>query len=213
MIARYIELISHMLGTISQGNIVALAALFAVLALGELGVPFPFVLTGVLFFVGYQITQGSVAVIPLLLVLLVLIVGRQCGAALVYWLAHFLGNPFVNWFGKRFRKVQRELDRLKEKPRLPTPFAVAMARLTPGLLVPTSLAAGAIGLRYAYFVLGVTLSAVAWDGTLVASGILMRHGTNYLSSSVASWLLPVGLAGIMGFTWLVGRVLSRLRGR
>jgi|GEM_PF-5236577 len=50
MINGYVEFISRALNTLSQGNVAALGALFAVLALGEFGVPFPYVLQGVLFF-------------------------------------------------------------------------------------------------------------------------------------------------------------------
>ena len=78
----YFGLISQALSTLNQGSIYALAALFAVLALGEMGVPFPFVLQGVLFFIGYQIIQG--ATLKLVPLVLVLITGRLFGAAIVH---------------------------------------------------------------------------------------------------------------------------------
>jgi len=210
MIAKYIELISQALSTVNQGNIIALAALFLVLSLGEFGVPFPFVLQGVLFFIGYQISQGAIQVIPLVLIL---VLGRQFGSAIVYWLARLLGDAFTNWLEKHFRSIRNELDRLEGRLRLRAPLAVAIGRLTPGLLVPTSLASGAIGLRYEYFALGIALSAVIWDGTFIASGVIGGCGVQHLGLTISPWLISVGFITTICLTWAVGRCLSRRKAR
>ena len=206
MIAEYLQFLSQTVNTVNQGNIIALAALFLVLALGEFGIPFPFVLQGVLFFIGYQISQGSVQFIPLVVILLL---GRQFGSAFVYWMARFSGNSFVGWFEKRFRLVRNELDKLKSRLHSRAPLAIAVGRLTPGLLVPTSLASGAIALRYEYFALGVVLSTVIWDGTFIVSGFLIGNGVQYLSPTVARWLIPLGFVIVICLTWAGSRFLSR----
>ncbi len=207
----YFGLLSQALSTLNQGNVGALAALFLVLALGEMGVPFPLVLQGVLFFIGYQITQG--AALKLIPLVLVLITGRQFGSAIVYSLARFLGNPFVNRLGKRFPRWQSRLDILKERLSARAPVAVAIGRLTPGLLVPTSLTSGAIGLRYEYFALGIVLSTIVWDGAFIASGIVMARGAQYLGLAASPWLILGGLAAVVCLTWGVGRFLSQREGR
>ena len=205
MITRYIELISQALGTLNQGSLAALVALFLLLALGEFGIPFPFVLQGVLFYMGYQLLQGKVQVIPLVLIL---ISGRLFGSAILYWLARFLGTPFTNWFEKRFHLVGHQLDKLKGSLGVQVPLAVAVGRLI-GLLVPTSLASGAFGLRYGYFALGIALSAAIWDGTFIASGAALKALNWHLNLSTSPWLVASGFAAVVCLVWVAGRLLKQ----
>jgi len=210
MIAKYLEIISQSLDTLSQGNILALTALFLILALGEWGIPFPFVLQSVLFFIGYQISHGSMQVIPLLLVL---ISGRLVGSAVLFWSARALGNPLAGWFQKRFWRIQYKLDRLNSRLGTRSPIAVAMGRMTPGLLVPTSLSSGAIGLRYEYFVLGVALSSIIWDGTFILSGIVLGHGAQSMSRNISTWVIPAGFIASVCMVWVVQKLISRYKNR
>jgi membrane protein DedA with SNARE-associated domain len=209
MFAKYYELISQTLGTLTQGNAAALAALFLVLALGEWGVPFPFVLQGVLFFIGYQASHG--AVIHVLPLAVILVSGRQFGASALYWLARLLGNPFVSWFERRFRHLKGEAEKLKVRLSSRAPVVVAASRLTPGLLVPTSVASGIVSLRYEYFALGVTLSAVVWDGTFIALGIVLGHGAQRFSWTNYPWFIAIGFALVVCLAWFAGRLLVHHR--
>jgi len=206
----YFELISQALSTLNQSSVYALAALFLVLTLGEMGVPFPFVLQGVLFFIGYQITQQ--VALKLIPVVVVLVMGRQFGSAIVYFLARFLGKPFVNRIGKRFPSWQSQLDKLKRKLSRQAPVAVAIGRLTPGLLVPTSLTSGAIGLRYEYFALGIALSTIVWDGTFIASGSILGSSVQRLGLTIPSWSILVGFTTVISLTWVVRRFLLWRKG-
>jgi|YelNatPaOPRAMG01_1025707.scaffolds.fasta_scaffold49532_2 membrane protein DedA with SNARE-associated domain len=207
----YFELISQALSTLNQGNVFALAALFLVLALGEMGVPFPFVLQGVLFFIGYQITQGAgVRLIP---VVVVLVMGRQFGSAVVYFVARFLGKPFVDRIGKVFPSWQSQPDKLKRKLSKGAPVAIAIGRLTPGLLVPTSLTSGAIGLRYEYFALGIALSTIVWDGTFIASGTILGSSVQRLGLTIPSWSILAGFITAISLIWVVRRFLLWRKGR
>ena len=206
MFAKYYELISQTLGTLTQGNAAALAALFLVLALGEWGVPFPFVLQGVLFFIGYQISHGAIHVLPLAVIL---VSGRQCGAAALYWLARLLGNPFAGWFEKRSRRFKGEIEKLKVRLGNRAPVVVAASRLTPGLLVPTSVASGIVSLRYEYFALGVALSAVVWDGTFIALGIVLGQGAQRFPWTNYPWVIAIGFALVVCLAWFAGRLLVR----
>jgi membrane protein DedA with SNARE-associated domain len=175
-----------------------------------MGVPFPFVLQGVLFFIGYQITQQ--AALKLIPVVVVLVMGRQFGSAIVYFLARFLGKPFVNRIGKRFPSWQSQLDKLKRKLSRQAPVAVAIGRLTPGLLVPTSLTSGAIGLRYEYFALGIALSTVVWDGTFIASGSILGSSVQRLGLTIPSSSILVGFTTVISLTWVVRRFLLWRKG-
>jgi membrane protein DedA with SNARE-associated domain len=207
----YFGVVSQGLSTLNQGNVYALATLFLVLVLGEMGVPFPFVLQGVLFLIGYQITHGA-ALRPIPLVL-VLIMGRQFGSAIVYFVGRFLGSRFVDRLGKRFPRWQSELDKVKGALSKRAAVAVAIGRLTPGLLMPTSLTSGATGLGYGYFALGTVLSTVVWDGALVGSGAVFGTGVQHLGLTIPYWSIFLGFTAAICLIWTVRRFLRRRRGR
>lgn len=206
-VTQFLEMLSQALNSVGQGNNRALILLFALLVLGEFGVPFPFVLAGMLFFIGYQISQGPFNAIPLATVL---ILGEQFGAAIVYWLARLLGGRFIAWFERHFRRTKDGLERVKERLHGKAPLAVAVARCIPGLLVPTSLASGIIGVHYRHFALGVLLSTFIWCGTLVASGILVGHGVHHFSI-VPHWLAVFAVAVVVCLMWATGLMVSRIR--
>lgn len=209
MITGYIEFVTKSLDALGQGNVAALGALFTVLALGEFGVPFPYVLQGVLFFIGCQISQGAAQVIP---ILLMLALGRQFGSVIVYWLARLAGVPVLGWYGRHFRLLQGRLDRLKEKLSRQTPLAVAAGRLTPGLLMPTSILCGAMRLRYLHFALGVLLSAVVWDWTFISFGIISARGAEHLALTSHPWLIPAaGFAVASYLAWAASKLVLSAR--
>ena len=210
MTTKYFEIVSQSLDTLSQGNILALTVLFLVLALGEWGIPFPFVLQSVLFFIGYQISHGSIQVI---LLVLILISGRIAGSAVLFWSARALGNPVANWFQRRFWRMQDKLNKLRGEAGIRSPLAVTMGRLTPGLLVPTSLTSGAIGLRYEYFIIGVALSAIIWDGTFILSGIVLGHGAQNLGSNLSVWILPAGFITTICMVWAIQKLIVQRKNR
>jgi membrane protein DedA with SNARE-associated domain len=206
MFDEYFWAISTAVNTLNQGDILAMAALFLVLALGELGVPFPFVLQSALFLIGYQMSQGAVQVLPLVIVL---VLGRQVGSAFVYWMGRSSANPVISWIEKRFRPMRTDLEKLKMRLQSKAPLVIAASRLTPGLLVPTSLASGAMSLRYDYFVVGIILSEIVWDGSFIISGALLGFGIELLDLSVSRWFILPGLMLVSMLGWFFCRYMSR----
>lgn len=226
------ELTARAMEVASQGNIGALAALFLMVSLTEVGVPFPLVLDTTLFLLGYQLGQLWWQAIAAVLVLLL---GRESGSTIVYWLSHALGNPVINWSGKRFPSLRRNLERLTKKlgiraslavvlSRLTAQaplaasissfggrvsFTVAIARLTPGLLTATSIASGTIGLRYGYFALGIALASIFVDAAIIALGAIMGYGLLHLGFAPSPWLIIVGLVVNIALIWSVQRLLWR----
>ena len=104
--------------------------------------------------------------------------------------------------------MQDKLNKLRGEAGIRSPLAVTMGRLTPGLLVPTSLTSGAIGLRYEYFVIGVALSAIIWDGTFILSGIVLGHGAQALGRNISTWILPVGFIATICLVWAVQKLIG-----
>ncbi len=200
------ELVARAMEAVTEGSPAVMVALFLVAALTEVGVPFPFVLDSVLFFIGYQ--TGKVPA-HVLLVLVALFLGRVLGSAVIYWPARFFGGPFLNWCGRRFPSVRRNLDRIKVKLGSQTGIALAVARLTPGLLLPATVASGAIRLRYDHFVLGVLISALAADGILLVSGLVMGLGVKFLGITPSPWVFLAGLVVVIVLIWFVPRYFTK----
>lgn len=210
----------------------AFVALLLVAALTELGVPFPLVLDSLLFLLGYQILDS---VPKALLVMAVLMLGRLAGSSGVYWIAHFVGSPLVRLILKRFPGLTRRLDPIARKlgfrHSLPvaltrmgiqtslvasttafsfqTPVAVAMARLTPGLLTATSVASGILRLRYRYFALGVAISSVFFDVLTISFGAVTGYGLRQFDITLSSWSIVVGVIVDIVVVLLIFRLIRR----
>ena len=106
---------------VGQGDIASLGALFLIVSLTEIGVPFPLVLDTILFLLGFQL---SLWLWRALLVILVLLLARELGSTTVYWLSHYAGNPFASWLGDHLPRLRSAASRLMEKRRLQGPLAI-----------------------------------------------------------------------------------------
>ncbi|MFH0914329.1 MAG: hypothetical protein V1849_03460 [Chloroflexota bacterium] len=201
------QLASRALESVSTGSPGALAALFLVAAFTEVGVPFPFVMDTILFFTSYRAEQVSLWIVFLLMT--VLLLGRVVGASVIYWLTRLLGYAFIRWLGKRFPAVPVRLGQLGTRLSHRTPVTVAIARLTPGLLTAASVAAGAIGLGYFHFVLGIALSSVIADGILLLLGLVTALGFMRLGFAPEPWLMAVGLMVLMVLVGVGRQFLGR----
>ena len=182
---------AHAMHIVAEGDAQDLAALFLVAALTECDIPFPLVQDSILFMLGYQITDLWLKTIT---VMLVLLVARETGAGIVYWLSHFIGNPIAKRIMKRFPSISTGAEKFVRRLGMKTPLAVAaarlgagapfassastfglhapvtvaMARLTPGLLTVTSVASGVMRIKYRYFFLGTGISSIIDDcGTIL----------------------------------------------
>jgi membrane protein DedA with SNARE-associated domain len=195
---------------VAQNSLEALAALFLVAALMEVGMPFPFVIDGVLIFTSYQSGLFSFQV---LFVILALVLGREVGAAVIFWLSRFVGDAFIKWLGKRFPKLKLRERMVWLNTRLSrrVPLAVAIARLTPGLLTVSSVAAGYCGVRYYQFVLGIILASAVTDGALVIIGFATKYGLSIFGFTPSTWEVVGAMAAVILLVWLVRWLWVRRR--
>ena len=205
-----IELLNHLatqaLESINRGDLSALSALFFVSALTEVGIPFPFLLDTILIITGYRTGLVSIEVG---LIMVSLLAGRVFGAAVIYWLTRSVGMAFVGWLSGRFPLIRSRLTWLTGKLSCRAPLAVAIARLTPGLLTPSSVASGVICLRYTYFVLGIALSSVIADSALLILGFATASGLKYLGFRPSIWLVVVALVLLISAGWAVRQFIVR----
>jgi membrane protein DedA with SNARE-associated domain len=199
------EVLSQVMNAINQGNITALVALFFIVILTEMGIPFPFILDAALFFTSYEsgIISGQVGT-----VFLVVFIGRQLGATALYWLTRLPGNAFINWLGRRFPSIPRGLTKIETRLGKDAILAIAIARLS-GLLTVASVAAGAIGLRYYFLVLGVALSAVIFDGVL----LLLGSGMGVFLPHLPPWAIVIGLIVLLAIAWGIHLIWVRRKPR
>jgi membrane protein DedA with SNARE-associated domain len=199
------QLISTAMTAITQGSPLAIVTLFFVVALTECGVPFPFVLDSVLFFTSYQ---AGVHIGHILFVMFIVFLGREFGAAIIYWLTRLVGNAVIYWFGKRYKHLKENWAQLTVRLSSQAPMAIAMVRIT-GLMTVASMVSGAMKIRYFHFFLGVALSAVIFDGALIILGLITKYGFAVINFTPSVWHVAVGLIVIMALIMVISRLISR----
>jgi len=127
--------------------------------LGEFGAPFPLVLESVLIFVGYRLSHGE---IWFLSALFYSGAGSVLGALSVFFLSRFFGQVLLFGLFPFIKKKSGDVFEMSQKVGILGVFGITLARLTPGLLVPTSIASGIAGVPFAKFLPAVLLSELVW---------------------------------------------------
>ena len=210
----------------------ALAALFSIAFLTEFGIPFPLVLDTVLFLVGFQ--AANLGFQPAAIVL-VLLLGRVSGSALLYWVSHAAGGRVLSSLEYRFPRLGGRIESLQKKKGMPVFLSVmlsqlmtrdtsagpltlvgmrasstvALARITPGLLTLTTVASGMTGLSYKYFALGIATTSVLVDGAEITLGVIMGYGIIYSALTSSPWLIVIGALTNLFLLWMLPRLIWR----
>jgi membrane protein DedA with SNARE-associated domain len=190
---------------VTLGNPAALGVLFSLGIIGDIGVPLLLTVEVFLFVTSYNTGPLSTQV---LLVILALLLGREVGAAVLYWVSRVLGGPLINRIGRRLPWLPNRIRWVRTKLGRRTALSVAIVRLTPGLLQIPSLAAGVTRLRYSDFAVGVALSSLAYDVVIVLFGLGARFGLGNLGTNPASYLVA-GFITISSIAWLALYFASR----
>jgi membrane protein DedA with SNARE-associated domain len=208
MISWFNDLLAALLVIVSQGDMRALVVLLLMSALTEMGIPFPFVVDSVLVVAGYQNGLWS---LPVGKIVLFLILGRLIGAAVIYWLSRYLGVRFINWVVKRFPKLLTGMTWLNTKLSRRAPLAIAIARLTPGILTSSSIAAGCIRMSFPQFMLGIILASIIADASLLLLGFSTGYGLKWFGFTPAPWMLVVIAVAVIALIWLLRWLWQRWR--
>jgi membrane protein DedA with SNARE-associated domain len=201
------NLILQGMATLAGGNITALAALFLIVILTEVGIPFPFIMDSAIFLSAYQ--SGPIS-IDVLRIVLVVFAGREVGASAVYLLGRLLGGRIMDWASRRFTSVSNGLTVVKSRLSSKAFLAVAMSRLT-SLLTLVSIASGTIRISYRSFCPGVALSALIFDGSLVLLGFITERWLHYLNVTPSLWLVTIGLVALMIIVWASSFISGHLK--
>ena len=197
--------LSTLAASISVDNPGGLAAIFFLAVSADIGIPFPFALDTIVFFTTYKMGAFS---LPVLLVLLMLLGGSLLGTSIIYWVSRLLGTRFVDWVGKRSKFLQRNLERFQNRLGRWTIPVIVAARLTPGLMQVSSVAAGTVRIRYYQVVLAIILSFIVYDGTLIILGTIARLGLKDVGPQYAAWIV-IGFVAIMAAIFAVVHLIRR----
>jgi membrane protein DedA with SNARE-associated domain len=191
--------------SISVDNPGGLAAIFFIALSCDIGVPFPFVLDTIVFFTTYEVGALSW---PVLLVLVMLLGGSMMGTTMLYWASRLLGPRFVGWLGRRSKFLQRSLERFQNRLGRWTIPVIVGARLTPGLMQVSTVAAGTMRIPYYQMVLSIVFSFIVYDGTLVALGTIARLGLRDVGPQYSAYIV-FGFVGIMTMVFVAVHLIRR----
>ncbi|HUW45456.1 MAG TPA: VTT domain-containing protein [Dehalococcoidia bacterium] len=191
--------------SINVDNPGGLAAIFFLAMSADIGIPFPFALDTIVFFTTYK--MGALS-LPVLLVLMMLLGGSLLGTSVIYWVSRLLGTRFVDWVGKRSKFLRRNFEQFQNRlGRWSIPVIVA-ARLTPGLMQVSSVAAGTVRVPYYQVVVAIVLSFIIYDGTLIILGTIARLGLRDVGPEYAAWIV-IGFVAIMAMVFAVIHLIRR----
>ncbi|MSP78956.1 MAG: hypothetical protein EXR67_05325, partial [Dehalococcoidia bacterium] len=174
-----------------------LVILFFLVGIGEMGVPTPLIIESTFMAVGIRLGHGMLIGF---LLLATTVLGSLLGASIVYYLGR-RGSGLLyhaTWFRKRVEpeRVAAAMRRLSQT----SPLTLAFVRFIPGLLFPASLAAGAARMKFRSFVLGVLISDMVWNGSMLGLGVILGRVFPRTKSAHAFWfgvLIAVSAVGVV----------------
>jgi membrane protein DedA with SNARE-associated domain len=197
--------LSTLATSINLNNPGGLAAIFFITVSCDIGIPFPFVLDTILFFTTYE--EGALS-LPVLLIILMIWGGRLLGTGIIYWLSRLLGPRFVDWVGRRSKFLRRNFEQFQNRLGRWTIPVIVGARLTPGLMQVSSVAAGTVRVHYYKVVLAIILSSIVYDGTLIILGTLARLELKNVGPEYSFWIV-LGFVAIMAAIFVIIHLIRR----
>jgi membrane protein DedA with SNARE-associated domain len=166
------------------------ASVFALMALESASLPVPseVVLPLAGYFVGInQLSFWAVVVVST--------VASLTGALVDYYLAKWLGRPFVVGILNLFRLHKNALDRAEAWFGKSAQWTVFAARFVPGLRTVISLPAGLFEMNLSRFVLMTIAGCFLWSAILVYAGVLA--GSPSMTTFATSTTVIDGLSGLV----------------
>lgn len=185
------------------------ASIFALMALESASIPIPSEV--VLPLAGYFVWLGTLNFWG---VVAVSTVASLAGALVDYYLAVWLGRPFVVGLLRLFRLHKDVLDRAEAWFGRSAQWTVFVARFVPGLRTVISLPAGLFEMNIYRFVVMTVAGCFAWSVVLVYAGFLAgspSSGTFASSPTVVDGLSA--LAALVSAAYVVFYVYSSVRNR
>lgn len=191
------------------GDPAALASVFLLLIFNEIGLPLPIVYESLLLFAGFRLSHGE---FRYLATAAFGSLGSTLGASLVFFVFYIFGAAILR---TRFFKNRKEkIDLLKGELSRREVLAVALSRLTPGLVGLTGVAAGILRLSYLKFALGVFLSNLVWAVVLISAGFALGKSyprTEAFSTFGGKISLVLSLSALLLFFFVLKRMIDKIK--
>lgn len=146
---------------------------FAVIFIEEAGVPLP--IPGDLFIAGLG-AVGHARASSFAMTMLFVVAATVGGSAILFEVSRRLGQPMLMRIGKRFGFTEDRALKTEQWLEKRGVYAIVIGRLTPGLRIVLTVAAGALRMRREVFILGTAFASVLWVTIYYWLGYLLGLG-------------------------------------
>jgi membrane protein DedA with SNARE-associated domain len=199
------SLLNYITSGVNIGHPEILLIILTLTIVNEIGFPLFFALEILLFFISYQ--YGPLSSQSMLL-LAILLSGREIGANSLYFASRGLGSRFLDWLEKRSTRTMRGVEKFKTTLKDKPVIMVAMVRITPGLLQVPSVTAGVVRMRLLSFFEGVALSSLINDFIVIFLGFSARFLLPRIATQPKTYLC-VSFCGLIALVWVILFLLYR----
>jgi len=161
---------------------------------------FPFPSEVIITPAGYLAFQGKMNIY---LVIFFGVLGSILGSLLNYYIAYFLGKPFILKYGKYFKMTEERFDKLNSFFLKHGAISTFVGRLIPGLRQYISFPAGLSKLSMPKFIAYTSLGAGIWVTILAVIGYVVGNNKDLLHKySTTALISVVGLSAILIFAYV-----------
>src|SRR4051794_13434663 len=187
-------------------------AVFVLVLIEEAGVPLPLPGDLVMVVAGFRVARGEM---NLFLTLFLLELATLIGSSFLYWLAARGGRPLLYRYGRFIHLDRGKLDKAEGWVQRHGALAIVLGRVIPGLRIPTAIAAGVFGIRYAVFLPAVAVGSSLYILFFVLLGYFA--GPQALAAmhdirlSMRAGLSIVLFLALVAFLFVMYRRSSRVR--
>jgi len=153
------------------GYVGVFAAIFA----EEAGVPLP--LPGDLFIAALG-AAGQARLSSFAITTVLVLVAAVGGTAILFETSRRLGQPMLMKVGRRVGFNEQRAERVERCLQRRGAVAIVLGRLTPGLRIVLTVAAGALRMRRDVFMIGTAIASVIWVAIYYWLGYLLAAGAS-----------------------------------
>lgn len=188
---------------VESGDPKSLASVFFLLIFNEVGLPLPIVYETILLYTGYQLSHGSPSYLA---TALFGAFGSAIGASFVFLFFYVFGEELLN--SRFLSPYKSKVAGIKSEIGRREVLAVTLARLTPGLVGLTSVAAGVLRVNYFKFLAGILTSNFIWASVMITAGYFFGETSERFSGKMTA---VVGFLSLIVFLLVVKKILAGLK--
>jgi membrane protein DedA with SNARE-associated domain len=194
---------------IERGDLVIIGLAFVAQSLKEWGIPSPGVTQSSLMYAGYQLSVGNL--MTGIAIIVAVFFGALCGSSALYFSGRFLGERFINRFGKYIHLTYERLNSLKLKIGNKAAVAIILGRFVPTMMAPLSFAAGTMRIPMARYSAGIALAVLLWESLFLSIGALSGKALSEVHFLDNKSILPSLLGAMLGAFLLRSAFIILLR--